>query len=34
MTNELHYGKGLEVGRSAKVADDTAADGGKEKQPA
>ena len=26
--------RGLEVGRSAKVADDTAADGGKEKQPA
>ena len=26
--------RGLEVGRSAKVADDTAADDGKEKQPA
>ena len=26
--------RGLEVGRSAKVADDIAADGGKEKQPA
>ena len=26
--------RGLEVGRSAKVADDAVADGGKEKQPA
>ncbi|EJP28342.1 hypothetical protein HMPREF1147_1697 [Selenomonas sp. FOBRC9] len=26
--------RGLEVGHSAKVADDTAADDGKEKQPA
>ena len=26
--------RGLEIGRSARMADDTAADGGKEKQPA
>ena len=30
----LSFARGLEVGRSARMADDTAADGGKEKQPA
>lgn len=30
----LSFMRGLEVGRSARMADDTAADGGTEKQPA
>lgn len=30
----LSFARGLEVGRSARMADDAAADGGKEKQPA
>ena len=30
----LSFLRGLEVGRSARMADDTVADGGKEKQPA
>ena len=30
----LSFARGLEVGRSARMADNTAADGGKEKQPA
>ena len=30
----LSFARGLEVGRSARMADDTAADDGKEKQPA